>query len=160
MATRDELAAGINFLVQEVRRLANDLADDQWERVVDIDGWKNREVLAHIAGVGTLVVPMSAGFTNAQPGQDALGGANIDQINAAIVAQRAGRTAAELADEAAKAYAGVTEWLATVPQETLDKRVTALGYRDVPMSDILMRMVVLHGFGHIYSVYASIFNSQ
>lgn len=159
MATKDELTTGINFLVQEVRRLANDFTDDQWERVVDIDGWKNREVLAHIAGVGGLVVPMSAGFTNAQPGQDALANANIDQINAAIVAQRAGKTAAELAEEAAKAYAGVVEWLATVPQETLEKRVTAMGYKDVQLSDILMRMVVLHGFGHIYSVYASIFNN-
>jgi hypothetical protein len=39
----------------------------------------------------------------------------------------------------------------------MSKRVTAGGYKDIPLSDILNRMVILHGLAHIYSVYSGIF---
>ena len=52
MATRDELVGGIEMLIRECRRLATDLRPEQWEGVVDLDGWKNKEALAHIASIG------------------------------------------------------------------------------------------------------------
>jgi MFS superfamily sulfate permease-like transporter len=156
MATKQEIISGIEFLIQESKRMTASLTPDQWAKVVDLDGWKNQEVLAHISSIGTVVVPMASGFANAAAGADALAGANIDAMNAAFVSARAGKTAAELTDEVATSYAGVIEWLRNAPDDLLAKRTTAMGYKDVPVSDLLMRMVVMHGIAHIYSVYSGI----
>ena len=160
MATKDELISGLKMLIQEGRRLAADLSDIQWERVVDLDGWKSKEVLAHVAGIGALVVPMVGGLANAPAGADAMAAVDIDQMNAGIVASKAGRSAKELADELETAYGGVIDFVKNAPEETLAKRATARGHKDVPVSDLVMRMVVLHGLGHIYSVYSSVFFSK
>ena len=159
MATKDELVSGVELLILEGQRLASDLSDAQWQQVVDLDGWKSLEVLAHIAGTGGLVVPMAGGLANAAPGSDALGGVDIDQLNAGIVASKAGKTAKELGAELEAAYRGVIEFIEKAPDETLSMRATAGGYKDVPVSDLLNRMVVLHGLAHIYSVYSSIMNA-
>jgi hypothetical protein len=156
MATKEELTKGLELLIQEGHRLANDLNDAQWEHVVDLDGWKSKEVLAHIAGIGGMVAPMVGGLANAPAGADALASVDIDQLNAGIVASRAGKSAKELAAELETAYRGVIDFVKSAPEETLSKRATARGYKEVPVSDLVMRMVVLHGLGHIYSVYSSI----
>jgi hypothetical protein len=157
MATREELISGLEMLIREGRRLATDLGPQQWDRVVDLDGWKNQEVLAHVASIGSLVPQMAGGFTTAGAGNDAMASIDIDQLNAAMVAQRAGKSATELADELETAYAGVIKFVKDAPEDLLTTRVTAGGHKDIPMSDILNRMVVLHGLGHVYSVYSSVF---
>ena len=156
MATKEELTKGLELLIQEGHRLANDLSDAQWEHVVDLDGWKSREVLAHIAGTGGLVVPMVGGLANTPAGADALATVDIDQLNAGIVASKAGKSAGELAAELETAYRGVIDFVKNAPEETLSKRATVRGYHEIPVSDLVMRMVVLHGLGHIYSVYSSL----
>jgi Mycothiol maleylpyruvate isomerase N-terminal domain len=160
VATKDEIIKGLDLLIQEGHRIANDLTDSQWEHVVDLDGWKNREVLAHIAGIGAIVLPMVNGMANAAAGADSLGAVDIDQLNAGIVASKAGKSAKDLADEMDTAYRGVIEFVRSAPDELLATRVTAGGNKDVPISDIAMRMVVMHGLAHIYSVYSSIFFSK
>lgn len=160
MATKDELVRGIEILIAEGRRLGTDLTDAQWETVVDLDGWKNREVLAHVAGIGAVVVPMVQGLSATPAGADAMAAVNIDQMNAGIVAANAGKSASALADELAKNYGAVIDFIRSAPDATLAAHATAGGYRDIPISDLLMRMVVLHGLGHIYSVYSSIFFSK
>ena len=156
MATKQELTNGLELLIQEGHRLANDLSDAQWEHVVDLDGWKSREVLAHIAGTGGLVAPMVGGLASAPAGADAMASVDIDQLNASIVASKAGKTAKGLAAELETTYRGVIEFVRSAPDETLGRRATARGHKDIPVSDLLIRMVVLHGLGHIYSVYSSI----
>lgn len=158
MATKDEIIRGIEQLIQESRRLANDVRAEDWDQVVDIDGWKSQEVLAHIAGTGGLIQPMAGGFASAEPGSNAFANINIDQINAGVVAARAGKTPHELADEVETAYRGAIEFVKNAPDDLLAKKVTVAGYVDVPLSDLLIRMVVLHGMAHIYSVYSSIMN--
>lgn len=159
MATKAEIIKGLELLIQEGHRIANDLTDAQWSLVVDLDGWKNKEVLAHVAGVGAVVVPMVSGMLNAPAGADAIGGVDIDQMNAGIVASKAGKTAKELADELDAAYTGVIEFIRNAPDEMLAKRITAGGHKDVPISDIAVRMVITHGLAHIYSVYSSVMNA-
>ena len=160
MATREEVINGLSMLIQEGHRVANDLTDAQWDLVVDLDGWKAREVLAHIAGVGGMVVPMVSGIANAPAGADGFAGIDIDQINAGVVASKAGKTAKELADELDTAYRGVIDFVKNAPDDVLAKRVTVAGYKDVPVSDIAIRMVVMHGLAHIYSVYSSVMNAD
>lgn len=41
--------------------------------------------------------------------------------------------------------------------DTLEKRVTVAGYKDVPFGDVLVRMTILHGLAHLYSVYSAVF---
>jgi hypothetical protein len=157
MATRDELVSGINMLIRECRRLATDLKPEQWEGVVDIDGWKNKEVLAHIASIGGLVPQMASGFAKVGPDGDAMATIDIDQLNAALVSQRAGKSAVELADEIEASYQAVIKFIQEAPDDLLNTHTTAGGHKDIPMSDILNRMVIMHGFGHAYSVYQSVF---
>lgn len=156
MATKDEIIRGLEVLITESRRLSTDLTDAQWNTVVDIDGWKNKQVLAHIAGIGGIVVPMVSGLV---ADADAMAAIDIDALNAGIVDARASASATDLADEIEKAYRGVIDFVANSSEETLAKHATAGGHKDIPISDLAMRMIVLHGMGHIYSVYASIFNA-
>jgi mycothiol maleylpyruvate isomerase-like protein len=159
MASKNEIVIGIEQLIQEGRRLCDALTEDQWALVVDLDGWKSKEVLAHVAGIGSMVAPMVGGLSNAPAGADALGSIDIDQLNAGIVGARTGKSAKELADELETSYRGVIEFVRGAPDDLLAKPVTARGYKDVPVSDILVRMVVLHGLAHIYSVYSSVMNA-
>jgi hypothetical protein len=160
MATREEAIQGIQFLIQEGKRVASDLTEQDWARAVDFDGWKNKEVLAHVAGVGAIVVPMVNGVAGAPAGTDSGAAVDIDALNAGIVAQRAGKSAQELADEMATNYAAVVEFLKAAPEDLLSKQVTFRGYKDVPVSDVIMRMVVLHGLGHIYAAYSAVMDEK
>jgi hypothetical protein len=156
MATKDELIAGMRFVVQEARRTGSALSADDWARASDMDGWKNNQILAHVAGTGGLVVPFVSGLANAPAGTDAAASFDIDALNAQMVAQRAGKSIADLVAEIDTAYSGVADWLRTAPDETLEKRATVGGYKDVPVSELMMRMVVLHGLAHIYSAYSAV----
>ncbi len=157
MATRAELITGLEYLIQEARRIAASLRPEEWQVAVDQDGWRATEVLAHVAGVGTIIVPFVTAMMSAPARTDAVAGTNIDQLNAGLVAARAGKTPAELAEEVAMAYAGVAEWVREAPDDLLQKHVTAGGHRDIPLSDMLIRMTILHGLGHIYSAYSAVF---
>jgi hypothetical protein len=158
MATRDELISGVEMLIAESRRIASVLTDDDWARAVDPDGWNGAQVLAHIAGVGTVIPMFVNALASAPAGTDAMGGTgNVDTMNAGFVNARTGRSPAELAEEIAAAYGGVIEYLRGVSDDLLLKRGTAGGHRDVPLGDLMMRMVILHGLAHIYSVYGSVF---
>ncbi len=159
MATKDEIAKGFEVLIQETRRISRDLTEQQWECVVDMDGWHNKEVLAHIAGLGPIIVPLINGMANAAPGTDLIAGNDINAGNAGMVAAQAGKSVAQLAEAIATTYGAAAAFIADAPDETLSKRATVGGHKELPISDLLMRLVVLHGLGHVYSVYGSIFAS-
>ena len=158
MATKDELITGLETLIRESRRIASVLNDDDWTRAVDQDGWTGSQVLAHVAGVGTIIPMFVNALANAPAGTDAMGGtANIDTMNAGLVGTRAGKSPADLAEEVATAYGAVIDYVRGVPDDFLLKLGTAAGHKDVPLGDLMMRMVILHGLAHIYSVYSSVF---
>ena len=157
MATKDELTKGLDVLIQEARRMSADLTEKQWERAVDLDGWRNKEVLAHVAGLGAIVVPLINAMANAPAGTDIASGNDVDAMNAGILKSQSGKSAAELAEEIATNYGAVAKFIASAPEEMLEKRATVGGHKNLPISDLLMRMIVLHGIGHIYSVYSGIF---
>ena len=159
MATKEDIISGLELLIREGNRIANDLTPDQWNTVVDMDGWKGVEVLSHVAGIGSLVAPMVGGMAGAPAGSDSFAAFDIDQINAGIVAARAGKSAKELAAELEASYRGVIEFVKNAPDDLMAQRVTVSGYKDIPVSDIAVRMVIMHGLAHIYSVYSAIMNS-
>lgn len=159
MATRDEIIAGLDMLIREGKRIGAQLTSDQWEKTVDLDGWKGSQVLAHVASIGTIVPQMAAAFGSAAPGADSGAAINIDALNASLVGARADKTIAELVDEIASAYGAVIDFVKSAPDDLLARRVTFAGYKDVEMSDIVVRMVILHGFAHLYSAYAAVMNN-
>ena len=159
MATKEDIISGVELLIRESNRIANDLSEAQWNIVVDMDGWKGAEVLAHVAGIGGLVAPMVGGIANAPAGTDSFAAFDIDQINAGIVAARAGKSAKELAAELETSYRGVIEFVKNASDDLMAQRVTVAGYKDVPISDIAIRMIIMHGVAHIYSVYSAVMNA-
>ncbi|HET6614961.1 MAG TPA: maleylpyruvate isomerase N-terminal domain-containing protein [Dehalococcoidia bacterium] len=159
MATREEIINGIQLLIQESQRVAGSLTAADWARAQDMDGWKNNQVLAHVASVGGMVAPMMQGMVNAPDGANAGAGIDIDALNAAMVGQRKDKAIDDLAAEVKTAYTAAIEHIRTVSDDVLAKPVSFRGYENVPLSDVLIRMVVLHGLAHIYGAYAAVFNS-
>lgn len=156
MATREEIIHGLELVIQEGLRVGTALTDDQWAKTVDLDGWKNREVLAHVASIGSIVQPMMSAWSNAPAGADVGAGLDINALNEQLVAARREKSIADLADEVATTYAGVIEFVKNAPDDLLARPITIMGYKDVPASDLLIRMVVLHGLAHIYSAYSAV----
>jgi hypothetical protein len=155
MATKQELVAGLEFVISEGKRIGASLDEAGWSKVQDLDGWKNTQVLAHVASVGTIVVPFVTNVANSAPGSDPGAGVDIDSLNAQLVGARAGKSVADLVDEITSAYTGVIEFVQTQSDDFLAQKRTFRGYVDVPLSDVMYRMVVLHGIAHIYSAYAA-----
>jgi hypothetical protein len=155
LATKQELVDGIQFLIQEGKRIGASLDENGWAKVQDHDGWKNTQVLAHVASIGTIVPMFAQNILNAAPGSDGGAGVDIDALNAQLVGARAEKSVQELVDEIESSYKGVIEFVKNQPDDALTRKVTFRGYVDVPVSDIMQRMVVLHGLSHIYSAYAA-----
>jgi len=159
MATKQELIEGIEFLIKEGKRLGDTMPEDGWADVQDHDGWKNTEVLAHVASIGTIVVPFVTNMINAGAETNSGAGVDIDTLNAGLVGARAQKSVGELVGEIDSGYRGVIDWLKQQPDDVLAQKRSFAGYHDVPVSDLAMRMVVLHGLSHIYSAYAAVFNA-
>ena len=155
MATKQELVGGLEFLIQEGKRIGAGLDDAGWAKVQDGDGWKNKEVLAHVGAIGTIVVPFITNIANAAPAADGAAGMDIDALNAQLVGARVGKSVQELVDEIDAAYTGVIGWVKGQPDDFFQQKRTMAGYVDVPISDLMQRMVVLHGLSHIYSAYSA-----
>ena len=156
MTTKQELIGGIEFLVQESKRIGAMLGDADWAKVQDGDGWKNKEVLAHVAGVGSIVIPFVQNMANAGADANAGDGFDIDAFNAGLVGARAAKSVKELTDEIAQGYAAVVEFVKSQPDEFWAQKRSFAGYKDVPLGDLGMRMIVMHGISHIYSAYTAV----
>ena len=150
MATKEELTTGIQVLMTEANRIGGRLSDVQWAAAGDEGGWTNKQILAHVAGVGGMVVPFVTSLASAAPGADAGAGFDIDALNAQIVGQRADKSVPQLVEEITTNYSGVVDWLRGAPQDTLDGKTSFLMYKDMTVSDLMMQIVVMHGISHLY----------
>lgn len=151
MATKAELIDGVQMLVNEGRRIGGRFTDDEWAMPArDEAGWTNRQVFAHVAAIGGIVVPMVGGMTSAPAGTDLGASMNIDALNAQLVGQRADKSIAELVSELETSYGGVIGYLREAPDDLLERRATIGGFRDMAVGDLLMQMVVMHGIAHLY----------
>jgi hypothetical protein len=159
MATKQEIIDGIELLIREARRIGETMPADGWAQVQDHDGWKNTEVLAHVASISSIVAPFVTNMANAGAEANTGAGVDIDALNAGLVGARAQKSVPELVAEIETGYRGVIDWLNQQPDELLQQKRSFAGYHDVPLSDLAIRMVVLHGLSHIYSAYAAVFNA-
>jgi hypothetical protein len=155
MVTKDELLSGLQLLINEGKRLGASLDEAGWAKVQDHDGWKNTEVLAHVASVGAIVPMFAQNLLSAAPGTDGGASVDIDALNAQLVGARSGKSVQELVDEIESSYKGVMEFVRGQGDDVFARRATFRGYVDVSLADLMHRMVVLHGLSHIYSAYAA-----
>ena len=159
MATKPELIGGLEFLIQESKRIGDGLSDAQWalQNHDEGGGWDNRQVLSHVAATGAIVVPFMTALANAPEGADLMAGMDVDALNAQAVTQRADTPVSGLVSEVETAYTAVIDWVRGAPDELLGKRVSLGGHKDIAVSDQLIRMIILHGLGHVYSCYGTAF---
>jgi len=150
MATKEELTNGITVLITEAKRIGDRLTDEQWAAAGNEGGWTNRQILAHVAGTGAMVVPFVSSIASSPPSADAGAGFDVDAMNAQIVGQRADKTVPQLIDELTTNYSGVIDWLRTAPDDLLDRRTSFAVYRDFTLSDLAMQVIVMHGIAHLY----------
>ena len=156
MASKQEITDGIEFLIQEARRIGDTMDAAGWVKVQDHDGWKNTEVLAHIASISSIVVPFVTNMATAGPEVNAGAAVDIDALNAGLVGARAQKPVPELVAEIEAGYRGVIGWVNQQPEDFFAQKRSFMGYQDVPLGDLAMRMVVLHGLSHIYSAYSAV----
>ena len=150
MATKEELTTGIQVLMTEAKRIGGRLTDAQWAAAGNEGGWTNKQILAHVAGIGGMVVPFVTSIANAPPAPDGGGAFDIDALNAQIVGQRADKSVPQLVDEVGTSYGGVVEWLRSAPDDLLDRKTSFAVYEDMTVSDLMMQVVVMHGIAHLY----------
>ena len=160
MATKEELIKGMELVIQEGHSIARRLTEDQWSAVVDIDGWKSKQVLAHVASVGSIIVPFASNMANAEPGADLAAGLDVNQMNAGLVGAREGKSPQELAQELETGYRGAIEFIKTAPDDLLNKKVAFRTMTDTAVSDVIATVVVMHGIAHFYSAYDAIMNPK
>ena len=121
----------------------------------------SRTAKVGVVGLGYVGLPLSMEYARAGfsvTGIDVLE-SKVDQINAGLVAARVGKSPKELAAELETAYRGVIEFVKSASDDLMAQRVTVSGYKDVPVSDIAIRMIIMHGMAHIYSVYSAVMNA-
>jgi hypothetical protein len=160
MATKEELINGMELVIQEGHAIARRISGDDWNKVVDLDGWKNAQVLAHVSSIGQVLVPFATNMANAADGANLAEGLDINAMNAGLVAAREGKTPQELAQELETGYRAGIEWLKTASDDLLDKRVAFREMKDTSVSDVIATVVVLHGIAHFYSAYDALMNPK
>jgi uncharacterized protein (TIGR03083 family) len=96
---KDQVANGLLAELERFEQLIRPLAADQWEATSRCEGWTVGDVARHVVGSMADVV---AGR---------LDGLGTPEVTAREVAERAGRSPAELADECAAARAGAAALL-------------------------------------------------
>lgn len=156
MATKQEIIDGLNMVIRESDRIAARQTDEEWAMPAQEQGWSNKQMYAHIAGVGTIVIPFATALLNAPADGGGAGSGNVDinAINAGLVAARSDKSIDEIAKESAAAYSAVAEWVGTQPDEALERRVSFGPYKNMLAGDLLMQMVVMHGLAHLYQTAA------
>jgi len=150
VATKEELTSGLHLLVAEAKRIGARLTDEEWGMASDEAGWNNRQMFAHVAAVGTIVVPFMTAIANAPAGADSGAGLDIDAMNAQTVAQRADRSIGDLVSEYQSGYGSVVDFVDKTPAEFFERRGTVGGYKDMTIGDLMMQMIVMHGVSHLY----------
>jgi hypothetical protein len=156
MATKQDIVNGLEFLIQDGKRIGETMDADGWAKVQDGDGWKNTEVLAHVTAISSIVVPFVTNMVNAGPETNTGAGVNIDTLKAMLVGERASKSVQELVGEIDTGYRAVIDWVKQQPDDLFQQKRSFAGYQDVPLGDLAMRMVVLHGLSHIYSAYTAV----
>lgn len=149
VATRAELIEGMNRVVARSEALVGALSDEQWTKPAYEQGWNARQILAHIAAMGS-ISPVFVGWAVNPPPAPAGGGGgpDPDAWNAQQVGAREGKTLAELLDEIRAGHQAGVKALDAVTDVQLDGTQTLLGHTD-SAGNLLHFFLVEHSLAHL-----------
>ncbi len=153
VATRDELIQGINQVVARSEGLVDALTDEQWSKPAYEQGWNARQILAHIAAMGS-VSPVFVGWAVNPPpapsgeGSGGGGAPDPDAWNAQQVGIRNEKSLSELLAEIRSGHQTGIKALDAVSDEQLAQTRTLLGHTG-PAIDLLHGFLVGHSLEHL-----------
>ena len=155
MTTRDELVEGFRMIVREGLRVTSTFGPSDWQRQVHGEGgWDRKKIYCHLTAVAEITPGLVGNLANQSKGQDAAAGLDIDAFNAQLVAAKEQLSEQELMAAFRTAYEKLIEFIKTVPEEQLVRKVK-FGAVEGPVIDVVDSVLVLHGLAHIYSAGAS-----
>jgi len=151
MTTREELIDGLRTVVREGLRVMSGFGPNDWKRPAlgDEAGWDRRQVYCHLAAVAEIAPGFLGNLGNAEEGQDALGGLDIDALNAQLVAGKEQLSEQDLMEAFKTSFERLIELIPTVPDEQL-RNPTKFGLLEGPAIEIMDSVLVLHSIAHIY----------
>lgn len=153
VSSREEIILGISNVVSRSEDLAAGLSDEQWARPAYERGWNARQILAHIAAMGS-ISPVFIGWAKNPPpapgGSSGSGGGvpDPDAWNAQQVAARDAKSVAELLAEIRAGHQAGVQALESVTDEQLSTTVTLLGHTE-SAGTLLRVFLVDHSLGHL-----------
>lgn len=150
MSSREQIVLGISNVVSRSEELAAGLSEAQWSRPAYEQGWNARQILAHIAAMGSVSPVFVSWAKNPPPASSGgSGGApDPDAWNAQQVSARDGKSVAELLAEIRAGHQAGIQALESVTDEQLQATVTLLGHTE-SAGTLLHVFLVDHSLGHL-----------
>lgn len=148
MATRADLIEGMNKVVARSEALVGALSDEQWAKPAYEQGWNARQILAHIAAMGSISPVFVRWAVNPPPPTPGNGGPDPDAWNAQQVGAREGKALTELLAEIRAGHQAGIEALDGVTDAQLGASQTLLGHTDTAVN-LLHLFLVDHSLAHL-----------
>lgn len=153
--SKEHLAEGMRMVVREAKRVTSTFSDDDWKKPVHgEEGWNRKQIYCHIAATAEIAPGFLGNLGNAQEGQDAAAGFDIDAFNAQMVAAKEALGPAELMQSIETGHEKLIEFVQGMPDEQLAAS-RRFGQVEGSVSDLIDSVLVLHALAHIYSAGAS-----
>jgi hypothetical protein len=153
-ARRSDVIAAIEEARAELDRVVFSAGEEGWSKPA-YEGWTARELLSHVAascGAAGFLLGMarSPGATFSASDED------NDRFNAIQVAQRAGKTVAEVVDEARGHLNADIERVSAAPEELLSSHYRAPWGIEGALADVILDSLREHLMMHLRALAAAV----
>jgi hypothetical protein len=148
MATREEIIAGLEFMVAQAKRTTSAFTAEEWDEKRHA-GWTPKEIYAHLAAVAGMVPAFSQGMLAAPEDRDMTAGMDINQMNEQMVGGMRGMPADQVMQAFEANYGKLIDFVKGLPEEQLALK-RSFGPVAMPVSDVLANIVMLHAIHHVY----------
>ena len=151
MSTKADIIAGVEMIIREGLRCAEDFGPDDWGVAVhdEPDGWTRKQAYSHLVAIAEITPGFIGNIANTEEGEDAGAGFDIGEFNAQQVAAKDALSTDELLKSLESAYRGVIGAVEEMPDEHLGLKRRFGGFEGT-VGDMIMSVLILHGLTHIY----------
>lgn len=143
MANKDDVVRKMRELQGEIEGTVSSMSEESWSRGVYESGWNARQLLSHIASMSG-----TAGFVLSMarmPSAASLGaGFDEDGFNARLVAEREGKSTAELLGEIKGNFERDVEAVRAAPDELIRKQFRAPWGVEGGVGDVIVESLKGH----------------
>jgi hypothetical protein len=152
MTTRQDLIDGLQMVIRQGERLMSAFRPEDWKKQTHMeeDGWNRKQVYCHLTAVAEITPNFLPRLAVASEGEDAMGGVDINALNAQLVATKEGLSEPELIANFRTAHEKLIDFIKGVPEEQL-QHAAQFGNVRGTVGEIADSVLVLHALAHIYS---------